>query len=78
MYTNEFNGVKSYLQEIPDIDFRAIFKWNRWSFGIDKINGRPMIRAKKPDIEHNRWVNVEPEDWERALREWNGDGNSKK
>lgn len=70
MITNEFNGVKSYLQEIPDIDFRAIFRWNRWSFGIDKIGGRPMIRAKKPDIEHNKWVNVEPADWERALAEW--------
>lgn len=77
MVTNEFNGVKSYLQEIPDIDFRAIFKWQRWSFGIDKINSRPMIRAKKPDIEHNRWVNVEPEDWERAMREWTN-GSSKK
>lgn len=70
MYTSKFNGVKSYLQEVPDIDFRAIFKWQRWSFGIDKIGGRPMIRAKKPDIEHNKWVNIEPTDWERALAEW--------
>ena len=77
MYTSEFNGVKSYLQKNPDIDFRAIFKWQRWSFGIDKINGRPMIRAKKPDIEHNKWVNVTPEDWEKALREWTN-GSSKK
>ena len=77
MYTGKFNGVKSYLREIPDIDFRAIFKWNRWSFGIDKIGGRPMIRAKKPDIEHNKWVNIEPADWERALAEWTN-GSSKK
>lgn len=77
MVTDKFNGVKSYLQEIPDIDFRAIFKWNRWSFGIDRIGGRPMIRAKKPDIEHNRWVNIEPADWEKALAEWTN-GSSEK